>query len=55
MLLRALFAALSIALALIGIYLFTLGGNFVYVGIGLYVLCWVIWLFRPQGPRRPKA
>lgn len=42
---RWLLYGLAIAVALAGIYAFTLGGHFVYVGVGLYVLCWVVaWL-----------
>ena len=42
---RWLLYGLAIALALVGIYAFTLGGYFVYLGVGLYVLCWVVvWL-----------
>ena len=44
---RWLLYALAIALGLVGIYTFTLGGQFVIVGVALYILCWIIaWLAR---------
>jgi len=46
--LRILFATVAIALALGGIYAFTLGGNFVYLGLGAYVLAWLLYFFRPR-------
>lgn len=46
--LRILFATVAIALALGGIYAFTLGGNFVYLGLGAYILAWLLYFFRPR-------
>ena len=42
---RWLLYGLAIAMAMAGIYAFTLGDYFVFVGVGLYVACWfVAWL-----------
>ena len=46
--LRILLAAVAIMLALGGIYAFMLGGNFVYLGLGAYVLAWLLYFFRPR-------
>ncbi|MHA6731472.1 hypothetical protein [Devosia sp. A369] len=42
---RWLLYGLAVAMALVGIYIFTLGGYFVFVGVGLYGACWLVaWL-----------
>ena len=46
-LLRWALYALAILVGLAGIYLFTLGDYFVFIGVGCYVLCWLIaWFAR---------
>lgn len=39
---RWLLYVLAIVLGLVGIYTFTLGDYFVVVGVGLYILCWIV-------------
>lgn len=44
MLKRIVIGLAALAVALIGVYCFTLGGTYVVVGAGLYVAAWIVWL-----------
>mgnify|MGYP001110281808 CR=1 FL=1 len=44
MLMKIVVGLATLAVALVGVYCFTLGRTYVVVGAGLYVAAWIVWL-----------